>query len=55
MWKKLPIPELRDHQIRFKDLLGQRFYTIFGNELLDVGLNLNMQTWNYHNFDIEVI
>jgi len=49
----LPFPEIKNRSVRLKDSLSSASYVRDGNELLERGLYLDMQSWSYHVFDLE--
>ena len=51
---KLPFPELKEHSVQLKDLLSAASYVREGNALIERGLYLDLQPWDYHVFELEV-
>ncbi len=51
---RLPFPEIKDCTVRLDDLLSSASYTRDGNELLESGLYLDLESWSYHIFRLEV-
>jgi len=50
----LRFPEIKNRLVQLKDALSSACYTREGNELLERGLYLDLQSWSYHVFDLEV-
>ena len=51
---RLPISELADESVRFRDLMSDAIYDRQGNEVLSGGIYLDMPAWAYHIFEVTV-
>lgn len=51
---RLPFPEIQNCAVRFEDLLSSACYIRDGNELLERGLFLDMESWSYHLFTLDL-
>lgn len=52
---KLPFPEIKDHSVKLNDLLSLASYDRDGNELLEHGLYLDLESWGLHVFAVNLI
>jgi hypothetical protein len=50
----LPFPEIKNRSVRLDDSLSSACYIRDGNELLERGLYLDLESWAYHIFTLEV-
>ena len=49
---RLPLPNLDDRSVRFKDLMGSPAFDREGSDLASRGLYLDMRAWGYHVFEL---
>ena len=50
----LPFPEINNRSVQLKDSFSSVCYTREGNELLGRGLYLDLPSWSYHVFNLEM-
>jgi len=50
----LPLPEMEKRSVQLGNLLSTATYVRDGNELSERGLYLDLQSWSYHVFDLEL-
>ncbi|HVH29868.1 MAG TPA: alpha-amylase family glycosyl hydrolase [Vicinamibacterales bacterium] len=52
---RLPLPNLDDRSVRFKDLMGSPAFDREGSDLASRGLYLDMRAWGYHVFELTAL